>query len=113
MSKQIIGQPERLATLAPRKQVKTGVQDVGYFDTGDSDGPPVLPLHGWPYDIHSDVDVTPVLAARGCRVLVPHLRGHGTTRFLESRTPRSGQQASIGADVIALMDALNVPRALV
>ena len=112
MSKQIIGQPGRLASLA-LKQVKTGVLDVGYFDNGASDGPPVLLLHGSPYDIHSYVDVAPVRAARGRRVLVPHLRGHGTTRFLESGTPRSGQQASIGADVIALMDALNVPRALV
>lgn len=83
MSKQIIGQTERLPTLAPIKQVKAGVLDVGYFDTGPSDGPPVLLLHGWPYDIHSYVDVAPVLAARGCRALVPHLRGHGTTRFLE------------------------------
>jgi pimeloyl-ACP methyl ester carboxylesterase len=93
--------------------MKAGVLDVGYHDIGASDGPPVLLLHGFPYDIHSYVDVAPMLAARGCRVIVPHLRGHGTTRFLDSATPRSGQQASIGADVIALMDALKLPRAVV
>ena len=97
------GQPTRLQPLEPIKQMKAGVLDVGYHDIGASDGPPVLLLHGFPYDIHSYVDVAPMLAARGCRVIVPHLRGHGTTRFLDSATPRSGQQASIGADVIALM----------
>ena len=107
------GQPKRLQPLEPIKQLKAGVLDVGYHDIGASDGPPVLLLHGWPYDMHSYVDVAPMLAARGCRVIVPHLRGHGTTRFLDSATPRSGQQASIGADVIALMDALKVPRAVV
>jgi predicted alpha/beta-fold hydrolase len=96
-------QPKRLQPLEPIKQMKAGVLDVGYHDIGASDGPPVLLLHGFPYDIHSYVDVAPMLAARGCRVIVPHLRGHGTTRFLDSATPRSGQQASIGADVIALM----------
>jgi pimeloyl-ACP methyl ester carboxylesterase len=107
------GQPTRLQPLEPIKQMKAGVLDVGYYDIGASDGPPVLLLHGFPYDIHSYVDVAPMLAARGCRVIVPHLRGHGTTRFLDSATPRSGQQASIGADVIALMDALKLPRAVV
>jgi predicted alpha/beta-fold hydrolase len=97
------GQTKRLQPLEPIKQMKAGVLDVGYHDIGASDGPPVLLLHGFPYDIHSYVDVAPMLAARGCRVIVPHLRGHGTTRFLDSATPRSGQQASIGADVIALM----------
>ncbi len=104
------GQPKRLQPLEPIKQLKAGVLDVGYCDMGASDGPPVLLLHGWPYDMHSYADVAPMLAARGCRVIVPHLRGHGTTRFLDSATPRSGQQASIGADVIALMDALKMPR---
>ena len=107
------GQPKRLQPLEPIKQIKAGVLDVGYYDIGASDGPPVLLLHGFPYDIHSYVDVAPMLAARGCRVIVPHLRGHGTTRFLDSATPRSGQQASIGADVIDLMDALKMPRAVV
>jgi pimeloyl-ACP methyl ester carboxylesterase len=76
------------------------------------DGQPVLLLHGWPYDIHSYCEVAPLLAARGCRVIVPHLRGHGTTRLLDSATARSGQQAAIGLDVIALMDALQMPRAV-
>jgi pimeloyl-ACP methyl ester carboxylesterase len=107
------GQPTRLQPLEPIKQIKAGVLDVGYHDIGASDGPPVLLLHGFPYDIHSYVDVAPMLAVRGCRVIVPHLRGHGTTRFLDSATPRSGQQASIGADVIALMDALKLPRTVV
>ena len=84
-----------------------------YYDIGASEGPTVLLLHGFPYDIHSYVDVAPMLAARGCRVIVPHLRGHGTTRFLDGATPRSGQQASIGADLNALMDALKLPRAVV
>jgi len=107
------GERKRLQALAPIKQIKAGVLDVGYLDIGPSVGPPVLLLHGWPYDIHSYVDVAPMLAARGCRVIVPHLRGHGSTRFLDSATPRSGQQAAIGADVIALMDALKMPRAVV
>jgi pimeloyl-ACP methyl ester carboxylesterase len=106
-------QPTKLQSLQPIRQVKAGVLDVGYYEAGATNGPPVLLLHGWPYDIHSYVDVAPMLAARGCRVVVPHLRGHGTTRFLESSTPRSGQQASIGADVIALMDALKIQRAVV
>jgi pimeloyl-ACP methyl ester carboxylesterase len=94
------------------KQIDAGVLNVGYAEAGPADGPAVILLHGWPYDIHSFVDVAPLLAARGCRVIVPHLRGHGTTRFLDNATPRSGQQASIGVDVIALMDALNIPRAV-
>src|SRR6266498_2582016 len=96
--------------FAPIKQTKAGLLDIGYYEAGPNDGPPVLLLHGFPYSIASYVDVAPMLAARGCRVIVPHLRGHGTTRFLDSATPRSGQQASIGADVIALMDALKLPR---
>jgi pimeloyl-ACP methyl ester carboxylesterase len=104
--------PKKLQRLGPIQQVKAGVLDVGYLEIGASDGPPVLLLHGFPYDIHSYVDVAPMLAARGCRVIVPHLRGHGTTRFRESAAPRSGQQAAIGADVIDVMDALNIPRAV-
>ncbi len=101
-----------MTKLGPLRHIAAGVLSVAYYEAGPADGPPVLLLHGWPYDIHSYVDVAPMLAARGCRVIVPHLRGHGTTRFLDSATPRSGQQASIGADVIALMDALKVPRAV-
>ncbi|MEO8523736.1 MAG: alpha/beta hydrolase [Caldimonas sp.] len=99
-------------SLAPIRQVRAGVLDVGYHETGADGGLPVLLLHGWPYDIHSYVEVAPWLAARGCRVIVPHLRGHGSTRFLDSGTPRSGQQAAIGADVVDLMDALNIPKAV-
>jgi pimeloyl-ACP methyl ester carboxylesterase len=102
------GQP-----LGPTRQIEAGVLDVGYHEIGPSYGPPVLLLHGWPYDVHSYEHVAPLLAARGCRVIVPHLRGHGTTRFLDSTTPRSGEQASIGTDVIALLDALNLPRAVI
>jgi pimeloyl-ACP methyl ester carboxylesterase len=98
--------------LAPIKQIQAGDLDVGYCEIGAGDGTPVLLLHGWPYDIHSYADVAPLLAARGCRVIVPHLRGHGTTRFLDSAMPRSGQQAALGVDLIALMDALKLSRAV-
>ena len=94
------------------KQVRAVVLDVGYLEAGASDGPVVLPLHGFPYSIESFAEVASLLAARGCRVIVPHLRGHGTTRFLDRATPRSGQQGAIGKDVIALMDALSVDRAV-
>lgn len=96
----------------PIRQVVAGVLDIGYYEIGASGGPPVLLLHGFPYAIESFVDVAPALAARGCRVIVPHLRGHGSTRFLRSDTPRSGQQGALGADVIALMDALRLERAV-
>lgn len=96
----------------PIRQVVAGVLDIGYYEIGPSGGPPVLLLHGFPYAIESFVDVAPALAARGCRVIVPHLRGHGSTRFLRSDTPRSGQQGALGADVIALMDALRLERAV-
>ncbi|WP_310391313.1 alpha/beta hydrolase [Hymenobacter sp.] len=94
------------------KQVNAGVLDVGYYEAGPHTGPPVVLLHGFPYSIESYASVAPLLAARGCRVIVPHLRGHGTTRFLEGSTPRSGQQSALGADVIALLDALQLKRAV-
>ncbi len=97
---------------AQKRQVHADVLDVGYFEAGPSGGPVVLLLHGYPYDVHSFVDVAPTLAARGCRVVVPYLRGHGSTRFLEASTPRAGQQGAIGADVIALMNALRIPKAV-
>ncbi len=99
--------------LEPIKQVKAGALDVGYYEAGPTNGIAVILMHGWPYDIHSYFEVAPILAERGCRVIVPHLRGHGTTRFIDSATPRSGQQASIGVDLIALMDALHIERAVV
>ena len=100
-----------LARLALR-QVQTDLLDIGYHEAGPEDGRPVILLHGFPYDIHSYTEVAPLLAAQGYRVIVPHLRGHGTTRFLDKDTPRSGQQAAIGADVIALMDGLHIPEAV-
>jgi pimeloyl-ACP methyl ester carboxylesterase len=106
------GQPNAWQAITPTRQIKAGALDIGYREIGTADGPPVLLLHGWPYDTHSYIEVAPLLAARGCRVIVPHLRGHGTTRFIDSATPRSGQQAALGADLIALMDALKLPRAL-
>ncbi|WP_031109360.1 alpha/beta fold hydrolase [Streptomyces sp. NRRL S-146] len=100
-------------TTFPRiKQIKAGVLDVGYAELGPAHGPVVICLHGWPYDIHSYVDVAPLLAERGYRVIVPYLRGHGTTRFLSDRTFRNAQQSAIAMDVIALMDALKIHRAL-
>jgi pimeloyl-ACP methyl ester carboxylesterase len=98
--------------LEPLRQVKTDVLDIGYYEAGPAAGPAVMLLHGFPYDIHSYVDVAPMLAARGCRVIVPYLRGYGPTRFLDLATPRSGEQAAIGADLKALMDTLAIERAV-
>jgi pimeloyl-ACP methyl ester carboxylesterase len=100
-------------TKLPTRRVITNVLDVAYHEAGPNRGQPVLLLHGFPYDIHSYAEVAPPLAGAGYRVIVPYLRGHGTTRFLHPGTPRSGQQAALGADVIALMDALAIPRAIV
>jgi pimeloyl-ACP methyl ester carboxylesterase len=101
-----------LQRLEPLRHVDAGVLDVAYYEAGPADGPAVLLLHGFPYDIHSYVDVAPILAAQGCRVIVPYLRGYGPTRFRDAATPRSGEQAAIGADMLALMDALAIPRAV-
>ena len=98
--------------LEPLRQIDAGVLSVAYHEAGPADGPAVLLLHGFPYDIHSYVDVAPLLAAQGCRVIVPYLRGYGPTRFHDAATPRSGEQAAIGADLMALMDALSIPRAV-
>jgi pimeloyl-ACP methyl ester carboxylesterase len=94
------------------RQVDAGVLNVGYAEAGPADGPAVILLHGWPYDIHSYVDVAPLLAAQGYRVIVPYLRGHGTTRFLSDRTFRNAQQSVIALDIIALMDALGIEKAI-
>jgi pimeloyl-ACP methyl ester carboxylesterase len=99
-------------SFAPLKQVDAGRLSVGYAEAGPADGPAVILLHGWPYDIHSFADVTPVLASAGYRVIVPFARGYGTTRFLSDDTPRNGQQAALAADVIALMDALGIEKAI-
>ena len=103
---------DAMQRLEPLRHVETSQLDVAYFETGPGDGPPVLLLHGYPYDIHSYVDVAPRLAELGFRVLVPSLRGHGETRFLSPSVPRSGQQAALGQDVIDFMDALRIPQAI-
>lgn len=94
------------------KQVKAGLLNIGYAEAGPAHGPVVLLLHGWPYDIHSFTDVAPLLADQGYRVLVPYLRGHGTTRFLSGRTPRTAEQSAIALDIIAFMDALKIEKAV-
>jgi pimeloyl-ACP methyl ester carboxylesterase len=99
-------------SFGPLKQVDAGRLSVGYAEAGPADGPAVILLHGWPYDIHSFADVTPVLASAGYRVIAPFVRGYGTTRFLSDDTPRNGQQAALAADVIALMDALGIEKAI-
>jgi len=101
--------------MVPLSTVRAGVLDVldvSYFSAGPADGPPVLLMHGFPYDIHAYAEVAPLLAAAGCRVVVPHLRGFGSTRFLSADTPRSGEQAALGADLLALLDALGIERAV-
>lgn len=100
------------AAFGPLKQIDAGDLNVGYVEAGPADGPVVLLLHGWPYDIHSFVDVVPVLAAAGHRVIVPYLRGYGSTRFRSDATVRNGEPAALAADVIALMDALKIPKAI-
>ena len=99
------------ATFGPLHQVEAGLLDVGYAEAGPAGGPAVILLHGWPYDIHSYVEVAPLLAAEGYRVVVPYLRGYGTTRFLSDETTRNGQQAALAVDTIALMDALRIDEA--
>ena len=94
------------------KQINAGVLTVGYAESGPTDGPDVMLLHGWPYDIHSYVDVAPRLSQAGYRVIVPYLRGYGTTRFLSKDTLRNGQQAVIAVDILALLDALRIERAI-
>jgi pimeloyl-ACP methyl ester carboxylesterase len=94
------------------RQIEAGVLNIGYVDAGPADGPEVILLHGWPYDIHSYLDVVPLLTARGYRVIVPHLRGYGTTRFLSDAASRNGQQSALAVDVIALMDALKIEKAV-
>ncbi len=95
------------------KQIDAGVLNVGYAEAGPPDGPAILLLHGWPYDIYSYVDVAPILASAGYRVLIPYLRGYGTTRFLSNDTPRNGQQAALASDMIAFLDALQIKQAVV
>lgn len=108
-----IKQTTATSSFGPIKQIDAGVLNVGYAEAGPANGTPVILLHGWPYDIHSFVDVAHILAKAGYRVIVPHLRGHGTTRFLSANTFRNGQQAAVAVDIIALMDALKIEKAII
>ena len=103
---------ETNASFGSLKQIDAGVLNVGYAEAGPADGRPVILLHGWPYDIYSYVDVAPLLASAGYRVIVPYLRGYGTTRFRSSETFRNGQQSALAVDIIALMDALKIEKAI-
>ena len=105
--------PVSNASFHPLKQIGAGLLNVGYAEDGPADGPPVILLHGWPYDIYSFVDVAPLLASKGYRVIVPFLRGYGTTSFLSSATMRNAQQSAVALDIIALMDALKIQKAIV
>ncbi len=105
--------PGTNTSFGPAKQIDAGLLNVGYAEAGPSGGPVVILLHGWPYDIHSYVDVAPLLAGKGYRVIVPYLRGYGTTRFLSSDTVRNGQQSVVALDIIALMDALKIQKAII
>jgi len=100
-------------SLGPIKQIDAGLLNIGYADLGPANGPVVIMMHGWTYDIHSYVDVAPLLVSAGYRAIVPHLRGYGTTRFLSSDTFRNAQQSAVALDIIALMDALHVQKAIV
>jgi pimeloyl-ACP methyl ester carboxylesterase len=105
--------PGANTSFAALKQIEAGVLNVGYAEAGPASGPVVILLHGWPYDIHSYVDVAPLLASAGYRVIVPYLRGYGTTRFLSSETVRNGQPSVVAVDIMALMDALKIEKATV
>jgi pimeloyl-ACP methyl ester carboxylesterase len=105
--------PGTNTSFASLKQIDAGVLNVGYAEAGPANGEPVILLHGWPYDIHTYVDVAPLLAEAGYRVIVPYVRGYGTTRFLSAETPRNGQQSAIAVDMISLMDALKIDRAII
>src|SRR5580698_2989173 len=105
--------PGTNTSFASLKQVNAGLLSVGYAEGGPASGPPVILLHGWPYDIYSFADVAPLLASRGYRVIIPYLRGYGTTTFLSGGTFRNGQQSVVAVDIIALMDALKIERAIV
>jgi pimeloyl-ACP methyl ester carboxylesterase len=105
--------PGTNTSFAALKQIDAGVLNIGYAEAGPANGPAVVLLHGWPYDIHSYVDVAPLLASSGFRVIVPFLRGYGSTRFLSSETLRNGQQSVVALDIIALMDSLKIEKAIV
>jgi pimeloyl-ACP methyl ester carboxylesterase len=106
------GPRKSAGAFGPIKQIDAGLLNVGYAESGPAKGPAVVLLHGWPYDIHTYVDVAPRLASAGYRVIVPYLRGYGTTRFLSSDTVRNGQQSALALDTITLMDALEIKQAI-
>jgi pimeloyl-ACP methyl ester carboxylesterase len=105
--------PGTNTSFAALKQIEAGVLNVGYAEAGPANGPVVFLLQGWPYDIHSYADVAPALASADYRVIVPYLRGYGTTHFLSNETPRNGQQSAVAVDLIALMDALKIEKATI
>jgi pimeloyl-ACP methyl ester carboxylesterase len=105
--------PGTNTSFAPLKQIDAGLLNIGYAEAGPETGPPVILLHGWPYDIYSYVDVAPLLATKGYRVIVPYLRGYGTTHFLSSDTVRNGQPSVVAVDITALMDALKIEKATI
>ena len=105
--------PGKNTSFAALKQIDAGLLNVGYAEAGPANGPAVILLHGWPYDIYSFVDVAPLLASAGYRVIVPYLRGYGTTSFLSSATMRNAQQSAVALDIIALMDALKIDKAII
>ena len=104
--------PEVETGLGALRRVRAGVLDVAFHESGPADGPAVVLLHGFPYDVHAYAEVAPLLAAKGCRVVVPYLRGFGPTQFVDEATPRSGEQAALASDLLALLDALAIPRAV-
>jgi len=108
-----LAQADTTTSFTSLKQIDAGLLNVGYAEAGPADGPAVILLHGWPYDIYSFVEVTPLLASAGYRVIVPYLRGYGSTRFLSGRTMRSGQPSAVAVDTIALMDALKIENATI
>ncbi len=105
--------PATNSSFSALRQIDAGVLNVGYAEVGSADGPPVILLHGWPYDIHTYVDVAPLLESAGYRVIVPYLRGYGTTRFLSSETLRNAQPSALAADIVAFMDALKIRQAII
>jgi pimeloyl-ACP methyl ester carboxylesterase len=105
--------PGATASYGPLKQINAGLLNIGYADEGPATGPVVILLHGWPYDIYSFTDATAILAAKGYRVIVPYLRGYGTTKFLSGETMRNGQQSVVALDIISLMDALKIEKAII
>ena len=111
--KTVTPRPGAVAPLGPVKQIDAGDLNVGYIDAGPTDGPVAILLHGWPYDINAFGEVVPLLTAKGYRLIVPHLRGHGTTTFRSADTPRNAQQSALAADIIDLMDALHIEKAVV